>query len=399
MKNFKEELARPILAGVIAFGFGAERTAAQKGGDKDQEPSPAPLAQVVSPEDLGKPDNITVVENPGEVPPVGEEVVPPEAAPLEVMRLIGDTLVSIPIDHYERRGEQIVGVDAQGKVLVEQISDIEMRNVWFIRTLHSEGLPQYGSIPMDLSISYSFFDPTSINDLIGKLEQTAGANVYATDLKSRITAAADMRWHQSADTARQLNFDISWMANIRGTELAPIFQAPPQSGEEQLAAALLYLVSVGTGLSYPEAVAALQAQQPLAVELPNGETWDPSKGFHLINGRNFSAQQYTRMAASRAYTLSPETLIFIDHQGRLAIRVADFSTCSGSIIDWLIVALSEMTKHLGAPMLPLYEIDADIFAIMFSPVGNNQYTWPMDISFSGGPVVNQSSIRDTFDYR
>ncbi len=404
MKNFKEirrKIGLTVAAGVIAFGgmSGAEKATAQDGsGEKDQPP--APLAQVVSGESASGLSNIAGIDNPGEVPPLGEEVAPPESAPLDIKRFIDGTLVTIPVDHYERRGEQLVGVDDQGEILVEQILDIEMRNEWFIRTLHSDGLPQYGSIPMDFSISNGFFDPTSINDLISKLESTPGASVYASDLKGRITAAADMSWHQSADTSKQLNSDISWMANLRGTDrLAPTFQKPPQSGEEQMAATLLHLVSVGANLSYSEVIAAQQTQQPLAVELPNGEVWDPSNGFHLIIGRNFTAEQYTKMAASRAYTLSPDTLIFIDNQGRLTIKITEFSICSGTNTIFLAQSLSKITEHHGAQMVPGYEVNPEILAIMFSPIGNNQYTWPLNVYFTTGSVVNSSPIKETFYFK
>lgn len=77
MKNFKEigrKIGLTVAAGGIAFGsiFGTERAGAQEGSEGDTEPSPAPLAQAVSPEDLGKLDNIVGIEDRGEVPPVGE---------------------------------------------------------------------------------------------------------------------------------------------------------------------------------------------------------------------------------------------------------------------------------------------------------------------------------------
>lgn len=59
------------LSGAIALGVsGADRATAQ--GGEGQEPTPGPHAQVVSPEDLGSPDNLTVVGNPGEVLPAAE---------------------------------------------------------------------------------------------------------------------------------------------------------------------------------------------------------------------------------------------------------------------------------------------------------------------------------------
>jgi len=77
MRNLKEirrKLALTAAVGGIAFGgmFGAEKAAAQDGGDEEQHPDAA-RAQVVPEESPGKPSNIAVIEDPGEVPPLGEE--------------------------------------------------------------------------------------------------------------------------------------------------------------------------------------------------------------------------------------------------------------------------------------------------------------------------------------
>lgn len=82
MKNFKEirqKLALTAAAGGIAFGgmLGAEKAVAQDGGDQEQLPDSA-HSQVIQPEIPGNPNNIAVIEDPGEVPPKPDELTDQE---------------------------------------------------------------------------------------------------------------------------------------------------------------------------------------------------------------------------------------------------------------------------------------------------------------------------------
>lgn len=175
MKNFKEigrKLALTAAAGGIAFGgmLGAEKAAAQDGGDEEQLPDSA-HAQVVPEESLGRPSNIAVIEDPGEVPPPGEEE--PAVGESFYLGSIDQEVTVMYADHYMRLlMPDEMGGDPKYYQPIERIE------------INPENTPQLREEKI-----WSFYWPQMYLDLIqsGRVTQDGQSYAQALGLQGNIT--------------------------------------------------------------------------------------------------------------------------------------------------------------------------------------------------------------------
>lgn len=175
MRNFKEikrEIALTTAAGLITIGsiFGAEKAAAQGGGEDDQEPKPAPISQVVSPEGLEKPNNIVGIEDPGEVPPKPDEL---EVGDRFYLNSIEQEVTVIYADRYMRLlMPDKMGGDPKYYQPIERIE------------INPESTPQLREEKI-----WSFYWPQMYLDLIqsGKVTQDGQSYAQALGLQGNVT--------------------------------------------------------------------------------------------------------------------------------------------------------------------------------------------------------------------
>lgn len=217
------------------------------------------------------------IESPGEV--IDDPGLLGENPPTSVTYVDAQNKqITYKVDHYERRPEGIVAVDAEGHAVAIQLTGKELYNDWYKEVVKST----------DTLVPFSVLMSDSLETRSGQKEWI-----------KRITSTPEGKSYKMVDSAKSV-LDASFMdgstptllANKRLDDQAKIYKwkplpdvyggKEPVTGQDVFDGLIIEYVHKAKGISYEEALALLKSGKPIEVKLSNGQTWDVRKGIRLI---------------------------------------------------------------------------------------------------------------------
>ena len=106
------------------------------------------------------------------------------------------------------------------------------------------------------------------------------------------------------------------------------------------------------------------------------------------------------MSLHNAFTTTPDVILSVDQNGALVIQNLAYNLYSGTSNLSILIGLSEVAEQLGEPIDRDRDdsgINKDIAAILFSPDGQGQYSYPLDVFVSNETqITSESDLQQSF---